>query len=69
MMVYLYIQFIVRGLYWLSVIYIVARSDKSLTPLDNDLKHVLQGCESSDLNLISDFFALVQNPIFRLLMH
>ena len=27
-----------------------------------------QGCESSDFNLISDFFAS-QNPIFRLLMH
>ena len=27
-----------------------------------------QGCESSAFNLISDYFALHKNPIFRLLM-
>ena len=30
---------------------------------------VIQGCESSDCNLISDFFCSSQNPIFRILMH
>ena len=29
---------------------------------------IVQGCESSDFNLISDFFCSSQNPIFRLLM-
>ena len=29
---------------------------------------MLQGCESSDFNLISDFFALHKTPFYRLLM-
>ena len=42
-----------------------------LCPFTKYSCYMFQGCESSDFNLISDFFFFCssQNPIFRLLMH
>ena len=51
--------------HWNHIMWVLLDStDKNRT-----IHSTLQGCESSDFNLISDFFCSSQNPIFRLSMH